>query len=252
MRHILLLEDYVIYQLTGKYVSEGSLLTSTEYWDIRTKKYWPEMLAYLGIDEEYLPEIRESGELVGTILPEMAEALGISPDAKICTGCLDQAAGAIGVGNVKPGIFSENIGAALAICVPTSKLTYDKNRQMPVHYFAIPDTYMMHTFTTGGMCLRWFRDGFCKEEIQMQEVSGLDSYYLMDLEADRIPAGSDGLIALPHLQGSMAPDVNLNAKAVFYGATLKHTKAHFIPALWKVWVISSAGILKPSVLWDLR
>ena len=31
VRHILLLEDYVIYQLTGKYVSEGSLLTSTEY-----------------------------------------------------------------------------------------------------------------------------------------------------------------------------------------------------------------------------
>lgn len=65
----------------------------------------------------------------------------------------------------------------------------------------------------------------------MQEVSGLDSYYLMDLEADRIPAGSDGLIALPHLQGSMAPDVNLNAKAVFYGATLKHTKAHFIRSI---------------------
>lgn len=53
VRHILLLEDYVIYQLTGKFVAEGSLLTSTEYWDIRTKKYWPEMLAYLGIDESF-------------------------------------------------------------------------------------------------------------------------------------------------------------------------------------------------------
>ena len=103
VRHILLLEDYVIYQLTGKFVAEGSLLTSTEYWDIRTKKYWPEMLAYLGIDESFLPEIRESGELVGTVLPEMADLLGISPQAKITTGCLDQAAGAIGVGNIRPG-----------------------------------------------------------------------------------------------------------------------------------------------------
>lgn len=231
VRHILLLEDYIIYQLTGKYVSEGSLLTSTEYWDIRTKEYWPEMLSFLEIPREYLPEIRESGELVGTILPEMAQLLGLSLEAKICTGCLDQAAGAIGVGNVRPGIFSENIGAALAICVPTAKLTYDKNRQMPVHYFAIPDTYMMHTFTTGGMCLRWFRDAFCQEEIRMQQTSGLDSYYLMDLEANRVAVGSDGLIAMPHLQGSMAPDVNLNAKAVFYGATLKHTRAHFIRSI---------------------
>ena len=229
--HFALLEDYFIYQLTGRLVAEGSLLTSTEYWDIRTKRYWPEMLAFLGIDESRLPEIRESGELVGTILPQMAAELGISPQAQVTTGCLDQAAGAIGVGNIRPGIFSENIGAALAICVPTKTLTYDPNRQMPVHYFALPDTYMMHTFTTGGMCLRWFRDAFCQSEIGLQDATGLDSYYLMDREAERIPAGSDGLITLPHLQGSMAPDVNLNAKGIFYGATLKHGKAHFIRSI---------------------
>ena len=229
--HFVLLEDYIIYQLTGKLVAEGSLLTSTEYWDIRTKRYWPEMLEFLGISEDRLPEVRESGEVVGPILPEMARALGVSPQAQVTTGCLDQAAGAIGVGNIRPGIFSENIGAALAICVPTASLTYDPNRQMPVHYFALPDTYMMHTFTTGGMCLRWFRDQFCGEELAMQQATGLDSYHLMDLEAARVPAGSDGLITLPHLQGSMAPDVNLNAKGIFYGATLKHTKAHFIRSI---------------------
>lgn len=231
VRHILLLEDYIIYLLTGMFVAEGSLLTSSEYWDIRTKKYWPEMLEFLGVSETWLPEIRESGEVVGRILPEMAEALRISPETQICTGCLDQAAGAIGVGNIRPGIFSENIGAALAICVPTKKLIYDPNRQMPVHYFALPDTYMMHTFTTGGMCLRWFRDGFCQEEVQMQERTGLDSYFLMDKEAEQVPPGSDGLLMLPHLQGSMAPDVNLNAKAVFYGMTLKHRKPHFIRSI---------------------
>ncbi len=231
VRHILLLEDYIIYQLTGRFVAEGSLLTSTEYWDIRTKKYWTEMLNFIGIDESWLPEIRESGELVGTILPEMAKELGISPEAKISTGCLDQAAGAIGVGNIRPGIFSENIGAALAICVPTAKLTYDENRLMPVHYFAVPDTYMMHTFTTGGMCLRWFRDSFCTDAVGMQSLTGIDAYDLMNREAATVEPGSDGLITLPHLQGSMAPDVNLNAKAVFYGATLKHKRAHFIRSI---------------------
>lgn len=231
IRHVLLLEDYIIHRLTGRFVAEGSLLTSTEYWDIRSKTYWKEMLDFIGVSEDWLPEIKESGELVGTILPEMAELLGVSPNAKISTGCLDQAAGAIGVGNIQPGIFSENIGAALAICVPTRELTYDKNRLMPVHYFALPDTYMMHTFTTGGMCLRWFRDAFCADAIGMQNATGLDAYYLMDQEAITVDPGSDGLIALPHLQGSMAPDVNLNAKAVFYGATLKHKRAHFIRSI---------------------
>lgn len=231
IRHVLLLEDYILYQLTGRFVSEGSLLTSTEYWDIRTRDYWPEMLAFLGIDRAVLPEILESGALVGTLLPDVARQLNLSPQTQVATGCLDQAAGAIGVGNIYPGIFSENIGAALAICIPTASCTYDPHRQMPVHYFALPGTYMMHTFTTGGMCLRWFRDAFCQIERDAQALTGLDAYALMDQEAASVPAGAEGLITLPHLQGAMAPDTNLDAKGVFFGATLRHRKAHFIRSI---------------------
>ena len=231
IRHVVLLEDYIIYLLTGKFVAEGSLLCSTEYWDIRSKQYWQEMLEYLDVDPAWLPEIREPGELVGTLRKEIAEELGLPETAAVSTGCLDQAAGAVGVGNIRPGILSENIGAALAICVPTAKLTYDPNRQMPVHYFALPDTYMMHTFTTGGMCLRWFRDTFCAEEISVQNASGMDSYDIKSKEAAAVPPGADGLITLPHLQGSMAPDVNLDAKGVFYGLTLMHKKGHFIRSI---------------------
>lgn len=230
-RHILLLEDYLIYCFTGRFVTEGSLLTSTEYWDIRTKTYWDDMLAFLDVDKSVLPEILEPGQIVGTILPEAAALLGVSTDAKICTGCLDQAAGAIGAGNIRPGMFSENIGAALAVCVPTEGLTYDPGRRMPVHYFALPDTYMMHTFTTGGMCLRWFRDAFCQEELETERQTGRDAYQIMDEEADAVEPGSAGLLTLPHLQGAMAPDVNLNARGVFFGATLQHKKAHFIRSI---------------------
>lgn len=227
----LLLEDYIIYLLTGKYAAEASLLTSTEYWDIRTGKYWPEMLEFLGITEDRLPEVHESAEVIGTILPGIAAELGINPEALITTGCMDQVAGAIGVGNIRPEIFSENIGAALAVCVPVEKLTYDPNRRMPVHRFALPGSYMMHTFTTGGMCLRWFRDNFCMEEMDLAKLTGIDAYDLMNKEVEQVAPGADGLICLPHLQGALAPDVNLNAKGVFYGATLKHTKAHFIRAV---------------------
>lgn len=230
-KKILLIEDYIIAKLTGRYVTEGSLLTSTEYWDINTKEYWPQMLDAIGITKEHLPEIMESGEVVGKILPQAAKELGINPNATVCTGCLDQAAGAIGVGNIHEGVFSENIGAALAICVPTSKITLDPNRQMPVHYFALPDTYMMHTFTTGGMTLRWFRDAFCIMETAVAELINESSYDMLSKEAETVPPGAEGLIMLPHLSGSMAPDVNSKAKGVYFGFTLKHKKAHFIRAI---------------------
>ena len=230
---VLLIEDYFIYKMTGQYIAEGSLLTSTTYWDINTKNYWPEMLEFMGIRRDQLPEIRESGESVGTLNESVAAELGLSPKTIVCTGALDQAAGAIGVGNVSEGGFSENIGAALAICVPVEEPTFDPNGNMPLHYFIKKDMYMVHTFTTGGMTLKWFRDVFAQAEKDIAELLDTDAYDLLSQEAAAIPPGSEGLIMLPHLTGSLAPDVNSKAKGVFYGFTLKHNRAHFVRAIFE-------------------
>lgn len=112
----LLIEDYFIYRMTGKFATEGSLVCSSTYWDIIKKEYWPEMLECLGVKEDQLAPVYESGEVVGTIIPEVAEELGLLKNLTVCTGALDQAAGAIGAGNTHEGMFSETIGAALAIC----------------------------------------------------------------------------------------------------------------------------------------
>lgn len=228
---ILLIEDYFIWRLTGKFVCEGSLICSTGYWDINTEQWWPEMLRYLGIEAEQLPDIKNSGEPVGGILPAVAAELGLSTDTVVCTGVLDQAAGAIGVGNIRPGCFSECTGAALAICATTDAVFQDDQKQMPCHYHGMPRTYMAHTFTSGGMVLKWFRNQFCQHDAVVAEAMGKSPFYVMDKEAERIPPGSDGLVMLPHLQGAMAPEANPKAKGVFYGITLKHTKAHFIRAI---------------------
>lgn len=230
-KKFLLLEDYFIAKLTGNYVSEGSLLTSTAYWDINTKKYWPEMLDELGISTKQLPDIMESGEAVGRLLPQPAKALGLPETAIICTGALDQAAGAIGVGNIRDGLFSDNIGAAMAICAFTREFALDPNAVMPVHYFPIENTYMVHSFTSGGMNLRWFRDAFCQLEMSVSALTGEADYAILDKEAARVVPGCEGMIMLPHLAGSMPPDMNANARGVFYGFSLNHKKPHFVRAI---------------------
>lgn len=227
----LLIEDYFIYRLCGKYVCEGSLICSTVYWDIIKKAWWKDMLSYLGVKEVQLPEIRESGEVVGSIQLKIARELGLSADTLVTTGALDQACGAIGVGNLVPGVISENTGAALAICATVDHPIFDKKGRMPCHYHGIPDTYMAHTFTTGGMGLRWFRDKFCSLEIDISSFINIDSYNLLDQEAAQVPPGCNGLVMLPHLQGAMAPESNPKAKGVFYGFTLHHGKAHFIRSI---------------------
>lgn len=232
-RTFALIEDYFIHRMTGIWAAEGSLVCSTTYWNIITKKYWTEVLDYIGITEDQLPPVRESGEVVGKLLPEVAEELGLGSNVTVCTGCLDQVAGAIGIGNIHEGMFSENIGAALAVVCPVSRPMFDPNRAMPLHYFAEPDTYMIHTFTNGGMTQRWFRDKFCQPEMNVEALAGIDAYSTLSAEAAKVPAGSDGLVMLPHLSGSMAPDMNAKAKGVWFGFTLQHTKAHFIRSIYE-------------------
>jgi xylulokinase len=227
----LLIEDYFLYRLTGEYVCEGSLVTSTCYWNFQTRTWWKEMLQELGISEKQLPEYRESGEPVAKLRTEIAAELGLSPNTVACTGGLDQACGAIGVGNIKPGIFSENTGAALAICATIDQPILDPGNQMPCHYHGLPGLYMLHTFTSGGIVMRWFRDEFAGMEMQDSKARGLDPYDLMGLAASRVVPGCEGLVMLPHLQGAMAPEANPKASGVFYGFTLRHGRSHFTRAI---------------------
>jgi sugar (pentulose or hexulose) kinase len=230
-KRLSLLADYVILRMTGEFVTDGSLATSTCYWNFRTKQWWPEMLDALEITPEKLPTIVEPGTMIGTLLPAVADELGLSTHITVCTGALDQACGAIGVGNVVPGRLSENTGAAVALCGTLDEPVLDPMMRIPCHYHGIPDQYMLHTFTSGGVVLQWFRDQLCESERATARNMGVDAYVLLSQEAATIAPGCDGLIAIPHFQGAMAPDSNSRAKGAFVGLTLTHSRAHLARAI---------------------
>lgn len=227
----LLIEDYMLARMTGEYVTEGSLATSTCYWDLTTKTWWPEMLDALSVRSDQLPNVVEPGTPVGKVLPSVAEELGLDLSTTICAGALDQACGAIGGGNIAPGGFSENTGAAVAICSTLEQQTRDPAGVVPVHYHGIADTYMFHTFSGGGIVLKWLRDKFCEPQTHAAARAGQDSYDVLGALAASVEPGADGLLMLPHLQGAMAPENNENARGVLMGLTLQHSRAHVIRAL---------------------
>lgn len=223
----LLIEDYFVYLLTGKFASEDSLLCSSMYWDLNTRKYWPEMLSLLEIQEDQLPEIHRPGSLIGKLTPQAAAEFGLSSETLVCLGALDQACGAIGVGNVRPGIFSESTGAALATVAMTTEPVIDPAGEMPCFASGIPGMYMLHSFSTGGMAIRWFRDAFCAQEVDAERAGGVNAYSMIDQAVEGVTPGCEGLRVLPHLQGSGPPDTDSLAKAAFLNVTLAHSKAHF-------------------------
>lgn len=228
----LLLEDYLLYRLTGKLVTEYSLETSSLLVDVANRRWWTPMFEFIGLSPERMGDLMEPGAVVGPVSATGAAETGLSTGTLAVTGAMDQIVGAVGAGNIAPGIVTETTGGALAIVATLDDLVFDPRGRVPVNYHGRPGTYCMLPWAqTAGMALRWFRDRFYHLETQVALASGLDPYELMTAAARQVPAGADGLIMLPHLEGAFCPEYNSAARAVFFGATLGHTKPHFVRAV---------------------
>jgi sugar (pentulose or hexulose) kinase len=228
----LLVEDYLLYKLTGRFVADKSLYTSSIMVDIEHKCWWDDMLHFLGLTPERLGDLLEPGEVVGPLSEEGTAASGLSTQTIAVTCSMDQMAGALGAGNVRPGLVTETTGGALALCVTLPGFVLDPQRRITTQYHALRDTYCLLPYgQTGGMALRWFRDALCQTEMIVAPIMGMDCYDLLTQEAAQVPPGCDGLVFLPHLMGAASPEFDPAARGVFYGIALKHHKPHFARAI---------------------
>ncbi len=210
-KKIFLLEDYLLYKLTGKFVTEKTLQSSTIYFDINNSAWWDEMLSFIGVHPSMLPALYDSGVYIG-------DYNGI----KVVTGAMDQVSGAIGAGVIKKGIVSEMTGTTMVIFSPCDTVpAYKENSIIPCHYNYDGKYCLLSWSSTAGMALKWFKNALC-EDFSFQELDEL---------AKDIAPGADGLTFLPYLCGSTMPKYNPNARGSFTGLTTEHTRGHFVRAI---------------------
>lgn len=225
----LLVEDFLLHRLTGQYVSNMSVHSSTLFVDIRRRSWWQPMFDFIGIYPEQFGCLVEPGTKVGQLTQDAADEFGLPGGITAVTGGLDQTIGALGAGNIRPGMVSETTGSAMAMIVVTEEPVLDPGRRVPCFYHSIPGIYtLMPWCQTAGMTLRWFRDQFYSLESSQARLAGRDTYDVMTESVSRVAPGCDGLIVLPHLEGASCPELNPYAKGVFFGVTLRHTRAHFV------------------------
>jgi len=228
----LMLEDWLMYRLTGLYVTEYSISSDTLYFDISKKEWWDEMVSFIGIEKDMLPEPLPSGKVVGILTESAAADTGLPRETKCITGSYDHPCGAIGAGSLKPGSITIMVGTSMAMCIPVKERVCDPEIKLNCQCHSINDLYFILPYSsTAGMNLRWFRDEFCQEEVRSAAEMKTDSYKLLDNLAQDVSPGADGLIMLPHLAGSGSPEFNSSARGSFTGISLSTKKGHFIRAI---------------------
>ena len=221
-KHILLPKDYVRLKLTGSYATDRAGGAGTLLFNLAARDWSAEVLEALQIPAEWLPPTHEGPEVTGQISAEAAEATGLKAGTPVVGGGGDQAAQAVGVGAVQPGIIALTLGTSGVVFASTPKPFVEPEGRLHAFCHAVPGRWhLMGVMLSAAGSLRWYRDTV---------AAGTDFDTLLAPTAE-VPPGSEGLLFLPYLTGERTPYPDPNARGVFFGLTLRHGKAHMTRAV---------------------
>lgn len=224
---VLLPKDYVRYRLTGEFFSEVSDASGTSLFDVGNRQWSDEMLKIFHIPRQWLPQVSESVEATATVSAQAANETGLLQGTPVVGGAGDQAAQAVGSGIVADGMSSVTIGTSGVVFVACKKYLREPEGRLHAFCHAVPGMWhFMGVMLSAGGSFRWYRDTLGELEKASAKNTGANPYDLLTEAAAKIPAGSEGLIFLPYLSGERTPYPDPNARGVFFGLTLRHTKAH--------------------------
>ncbi len=203
---IMLPKDYIRYCLTKEFKTEYSDASGMQMLDIQKKCFSKEILDFLNLRDTQVPQLIESAEISGFILPELATELGLPKDCFVVGGAGDQAAAALGSGIINKGDVSIVLGSSGVVFSPINKEDLSSN-QMQVFMHAVSNTYHIMGVTNGcGLSYKWFHENICKEP-----------YDSLNEMAESVEPLSSGVQYLPYLNGERTPIMDPYASGVFLG-----------------------------------
>lgn len=231
-RTVLLPKDYIRYLLTGVVAMEISDAAGTCLFDVKQRVWSQDVFKAIGLDLSLFPAVIPADAIGGTITAEVATATGLPIGTPVAGGGADNACGAVGNGVVTSGSVLISVGTSGIVLAHADTPQVDSSGPVPrVHTFnhAVPNAWYLMGVTQGaGLSLRWVRDNIGLPERALERWTGIDAYETLAREAAGVPAGSEGLIFLPYLQGERTPHLDAYARGGWIGLTARHDRRHLI------------------------
>ena len=195
--HLGMLSDWVLYRLTGRFVTDPSVGSSSDLFDLRARTWSAHLLELVGLSPSIVPEVLEPGEVVGTIHARAAAETGLAAGTPVVVGGADTQLGLVGIGMASTDQLTLVGGSFWQMTAITDAPLIDPAARVRTLCHAVPGRWM----TEGigfycGIAMRWFRDAFCELEKSEAARRGLDPYQVMEEVAARVPPGSNGVTAI--------------------------------------------------------
>lgn len=218
---IMLPKDYINYVLTGVHCTDYSDASGMLLLDVEHRCWSEEMLDLCSLHREQMPQLFESYETVGPLLPEIADQLGLPRGVRVAAGAGDNAAAAVGTGTVGEGRCNISLGTSGTIFISSRHFGVDPNNAL--HSFAHADGgyHLMGCMLSAASCNQWWQDGI----IANGDYAG---------EQDKIlpeHLGRNHVYFLPYLMGERSPINDTNARGTFLGLTMDTSRADMLQAV---------------------
>ena len=195
--HMGMLSDWVLYRLSGRFVTDPSSGSSSNLFDLRTRTWSSSSLEMVGLSRDVVPEVLDPGTVVGPLTARAAAETGLAAGTPVVVGGADTQLGLVGIGVTAPGRLTLVGGSFWQLTVVTDEPLIDPRARVRTLCHAVPGLWM----TEGigfycGIAMRWFRDAFCEVERAEAARRGVDAYVVMEEAAAAVAPGSEGLMAV--------------------------------------------------------
>lgn len=219
IKKIMLPKDYLAYRLSGVHSTDYSDASGMLLLDVKNRYWSREMMDISGISRDQLPDLYESYEAVGTLKPELAEALGLSAEVKIAAGAGDNAAAAVGTGTVGDNRCNISLGTSGTIFISSENFGVDAHNAL--HSFAHADGHyhLMGCMLSAASCNKWWMDEILSTKDYQKEQEGIKKL------------GENKVYFLPYLMGERSPHNDPDARGTFIGMTMDTTRSDMTQAV---------------------
>jgi xylulokinase len=227
---IMFVKDYLRYFLTGSWETDYIDAQGTLLFDMESQDWAEDICKAIDLNINTLPPLFKPTDISGKVVKKAAELTGLKEGTPVVIGTSDSAIEDYAAGAIEPGQCILKLATAGNVNIMTDRpypnpLTLTYSHVIPGMWYTVSAT------NTAASAMRWFRDNFCYEEVYKSSLTNDNAFNLIEEEVASIPAGSEGLIFNPYLLGERAPYWDPFLRASFIGATMAHSRSHFLRAL---------------------
>lgn len=228
-------KDYLNMRLTGQFAAGyDSIILHwvTDNRNIARVDYDAQLLSFVGVTRDKLPELKPAATVLGNITPDIARELGLRDDVRVVMGTPDVHSAALGSGAVRDFDAHLYVGTSAWLCCHVPFKKTDLSHNMASLPSALPNRYLLtNEQESAGVCLTYLRDNVFFPADELNTPKPTNAYRAFDALAARVPAGSDKLIFTPWLYGERTPVEDHSVRGGFFNQSLQTTRAHMIRAV---------------------